>query len=102
MSLDVATCYAQHGPMVLRRCRRLLGDEARAVDAMQDTFVRLLTHAGRLRMDVAQQLAAERFEVFEANRRAAEAVAADEADIAALEAMEKAARRGRKKGQGNG
>jgi RNA polymerase sigma factor (sigma-70 family) len=48
VSLDVATCYAQHGPMVLRRCRRLLGDEARAVDAMQDTFVRLLTHAGRL------------------------------------------------------
>ena len=58
----------------------------------------VLTHAGRLRMDVAQQLAAERFEVFEANRRAVEALAADEADIAVLEEMEKAARKGRKQG----
>lgn len=57
----------------------------------------VLTHAGRLRMDVAQKLAAERFEVFAANRRAAEAVAADDADIAALEELEKDAK-GRKKG----
>jgi hypothetical protein len=57
----------------------------------------VLTHAGRLRMDVAQKLAVERFEVFDANRRAAEALAADEADIAQLEEMEKAAK-GRKKG----
>ncbi|MFZ3032860.1 MAG: virulence RhuM family protein [Parvibaculum sp.] len=56
-----------------------------------------LTHAGRLRMDVAQKLAVERFEVFDANRRAAEALAADEADIVQLEEMEKAAK-GRKKG----
>jgi RNA polymerase sigma-70 factor (ECF subfamily) len=28
--------------MVLRRCRRLLGDEDRALDAMQDVFARLL------------------------------------------------------------
>ena len=60
----------------------------------------VLTHAGRLRMDVAQKLAVERFEVFDANRRAAEALAADEADIAQLEEMEKAAK-GRKKGDNN-
>jgi len=58
----------------------------------------VLTHAGRLRMDVAQKLAVERFEVFDANRRAAEALAADEADIAQLEEMEKVAK-GRKKGE---
>ncbi|GEQ99332.1 2-hydroxyacid dehydrogenase [Iodidimonas gelatinilytica] len=57
----------------------------------------VLTHAGRLRMDVAQKLAVERFEVFDANRRAAEALAADEADIAQLEEMEKTAK-ARKKG----
>ncbi len=34
--------------MVLRRCRRLLGDEEKALDAMQDTFVRVLRHSGRL------------------------------------------------------
>ncbi|WP_186394165.1 virulence RhuM family protein [Stappia sp. TSB10GB4] len=57
----------------------------------------VLTHAGRLRMDVAQKLAAERFEVFDASRRPAEALAADETDIAELEEMEKAAQ-GRKTG----
>lgn len=61
----------------------------------------VLKHAGRLRMDVAPKLAAERFEVFDANRRAAEALAADEADIADLEEMEKAAK-GRKKGGRDG
>ena len=60
----------------------------------------VLTHAGRLRMDVAQKLAVERFEVFVAKRRAAEALAADEADIAHLEKLEKAAKQ-RKKGGSN-
>ncbi|TVR11413.1 MAG: hydroxyacid dehydrogenase [Salinarimonadaceae bacterium] len=59
----------------------------------------VLTHAGRLRMDVAQKLAVERFEVFDAKRRAAEALAADEADIAQLEEMEKAAKERKKGGQ---
>lgn len=59
----------------------------------------VLTHAGRLRMDVAQKLAADRFEVFDANRRAAEALAADEADITQLEEMEKAAKERKKGGE---
>jgi hypothetical protein len=54
----------------------------------------------RLRITVAQKLVVERFEAFDANRRAAEALAADEADIAQLEEMEKAAT-GRKKGDDN-
>lgn len=60
----------------------------------------VLSHAGHLRMDVAQKLATERFEVFDANRRAAAALAADAEDIAELEEMEKAAK-GRKKGDGD-
>lgn len=60
----------------------------------------VLTHAGLLRMDVAQKLVVERFEMFDANRRSAEALAADKADIAQLEEMEKAAK-DRKKGDGN-
>ncbi len=51
----------------------------------------VLTHAGRLRMDVAQKLASERFETFDANRRVAEARAADEADMAELEEFGKVA-----------
>ncbi|WP_417799061.1 virulence RhuM family protein [Terasakiella pusilla] len=60
----------------------------------------VLTHAGQLRMDVAQKLAAERYEVFDANRAKAEALAADKADIAELEEIEKSAK-GRKKGGGD-
>ena len=63
---------------------------------------KVLTHAGSLRMDVAQKLAAERFEKFDANRRTAEAIAADKADIAELEEMEKSAKRQRKGERDNG
>jgi RNA polymerase sigma-70 factor (ECF subfamily) len=42
MAADIESLYRSHGPMVLRRCRRLLRDEAKAVDAMHDVFVELL------------------------------------------------------------
>lgn len=48
MSIDVQSCYATYGPMVHRRCRALLGDEAQALDATQDVFVQLVLHAARL------------------------------------------------------
>jgi RNA polymerase sigma-70 factor (ECF subfamily) len=44
LAIDVEACYRRYGPMVLRRCRFLLRDEERAVDAMQDVFVHLLNH----------------------------------------------------------
>ncbi len=34
--------------MVMRRCRRLLGDEDRALDAMQEVFVSLIRNSGKL------------------------------------------------------
>ena len=46
--IDVEAAYVRYGPMVLRRCRRLLRDEDAAVDAMQDTFVQLVRYAARL------------------------------------------------------
>jgi RNA polymerase sigma-70 factor (ECF subfamily) len=48
LAVDVESLYRKYGPMVLRRCRRLLGDEEKALDAMQDTFVRVLRHSDRL------------------------------------------------------
>ena len=48
MALDVEALYTRYGPMVLRRCRYLLRDEADALDAMQDTFVQVLRHRERL------------------------------------------------------
>ncbi len=48
MAVDVDALYRQYGPMVLRRCRTLLKDEERAVEAMQDTFVLLIRNQHRL------------------------------------------------------
>jgi RNA polymerase sigma-70 factor (ECF subfamily) len=48
MAVDIDALYRTHGPMVLRRCRRLLRDETKAVDAMHDVFVELLRRRGRL------------------------------------------------------
>ncbi len=48
MAIDVEALYRRYGPMVLRRCRRLLGDDEKAWDAMQDVFVQLLRHEDRL------------------------------------------------------
>ncbi len=42
--------------MVLRRCRRLLGDEQNALEAMQDTFVLLLRNQDRLHDDAPSSL----------------------------------------------
>ena len=51
VSLDVDALYRRYGPMVLRRCRFLLRDEDRAVDAMHDVFVNLLNGQHALRLE---------------------------------------------------
>jgi len=48
MAVDVDSLYRTHGPMVLRRCRTLLRDENKALDAMHDVFVELLRREKRL------------------------------------------------------
>lgn len=47
MDLDIDSLYRRYGPMVLRRCRRLLKDEELAVDVMHDVFVQLLRYGDR-------------------------------------------------------
>lgn len=49
----------------------------------------LLTNAGKIQMQVAQKLAAERYADFDTKRKKAAALAADEADIEALETLAK-------------
>jgi RNA polymerase sigma-70 factor (ECF subfamily) len=46
--MDIDRLYRLYGPMVLRRCRRLLRDEDQALDAMQDVFAQLLLHQDHL------------------------------------------------------
>jgi RNA polymerase sigma-70 factor, ECF subfamily len=48
VALDVDSLYRKYGPMVLRRCRRLLIDEEQALDAMQETFVKVLRYRDKL------------------------------------------------------
>jgi RNA polymerase sigma-70 factor (ECF subfamily) len=46
--VDSHTYYCTYGPIVLRRCRKLLGDEQTARDAMHDVFVQVLSRADEL------------------------------------------------------
>lgn len=54
--MNVETLYNTYGPMVLRRCRHLLKDEERALDAMQDVFVRVLQRQDQLKSDYPSSL----------------------------------------------
>ncbi|MCI0569818.1 MAG: sigma-70 family RNA polymerase sigma factor [Myxococcaceae bacterium] len=55
MAIDVDAAYRRYGPMVLRRCRFLLRQEEKAVDAMHDVFVQLLRH-GEMTADAPSSL----------------------------------------------
>ena len=48
---DIAEWCRRYGPMVLRRCRRLLRDESEALDACQDVFVRVIERRQWLKDD---------------------------------------------------
>lgn len=62
----------------------------------------VLTHAGKVRADVAASLARERYAEFDASRKEAERLAADAEDIKALESMERKSRKPKKANPGNG
>ena len=50
---DFAELYQKYGPMVLRRCRAILKDEEKALDAMQDVFLRILDSKCKIKDDCA-------------------------------------------------
>ncbi len=54
--MNVEALYNTYGPMVLRRCRQLLRNEERALDAMQDVFVRVLQRQKQLKSDYPSSL----------------------------------------------
>ena len=53
---DIAEWCRRYGPMVLRRCRRLLRDESEALDACQDVFVRIVERRRWLKADYPSSL----------------------------------------------
>jgi len=48
---EISELYLRTGPLIFRRCMKLLGDSERARDAVQEVFVRAMRHAERLRAD---------------------------------------------------
>jgi RNA polymerase sigma-70 factor (ECF subfamily) len=54
--IDVDALYQKYGPMVLRRCRRLLRDEDEALDVMQEVFVRVLKNRRTLSAEYPSSL----------------------------------------------
>jgi RNA polymerase sigma-70 factor (ECF subfamily) len=46
--IDVEGLYQRYGPMVLRRCQRLLRNEQEALDVAQDVFLQVLRRRERL------------------------------------------------------
>jgi hypothetical protein len=84
MYLDYAEDQAQ------RRRTLTMHDWEDKLDAfLQFNEREVLTHAGKLRADVAEKLAIERYESFDAARREAARLAADAEDMAALEQTER-------------
>ena len=49
VDINVESYYIRYGPMVLRRCRKLLRNEEKAMDAMQDVFAKVLLNRSRLK-----------------------------------------------------
>ncbi len=49
MVVDVEEWYKKYGPMVMRRCMKLLRDEQLAIQAMQDVFVKVLNYKERIK-----------------------------------------------------
>ncbi|MGD8538444.1 MAG: sigma-70 family RNA polymerase sigma factor [Candidatus Aminicenantes bacterium] len=49
MEIDIEEYYTRYGPMVLRRCRQLLRDEEKALDAMHEVFTKLMVGKRRLK-----------------------------------------------------
>ena len=55
-AIDVEALYFRYGPMVLRRCRRLLKNEEAAYDALQEVFVKVISNRDRLKADYPSAL----------------------------------------------
>lgn len=87
----IVVMYLDHADdMAQRRQAMTMQDWAQKLDAFLAFNERdVLTHAGKLRADVAAKQALERYETFDAARREAARLAADAEDVAALEQVER-------------
>lgn len=76
--------------MARRRKAMTMQDWVEKLDTLLQFNERdVLTHAGKMRADVAEQLVLERYTAFDAQRRETERLAADEEDIQVLKQIER-------------
>jgi hypothetical protein len=87
----IVTMYLDYAEDQAKRRKTVsMAEWADKLDAFLEFNERdLLTHAGKVQMKVAQKLAAKRYDAFDAKRKQAEALKADEEDIEALETLAK-------------
>lgn len=87
----IVTMYLEFAEDQARRRKSMtMADWASRLDAFLSFNEReVLTHAGKLRAEVAEKLAQERYETFAARNRQAAALLADADDIQTLEALQK-------------
>ena len=45
LNADIEALYGQYGHYLYERCKRMLGNEDEAYDALQEVFVRVVKHA---------------------------------------------------------
>ena len=48
MAIDITAWYEKYGPMVIRRCRKILNNPDDALDAVHDVFLNLLRYKPKL------------------------------------------------------
>lgn len=86
----IVTMYLDYAELQARNRRAMtMSDWAERLDAFLQFNERdLLAHAGKVRAEVAQELAEARYDEFDQRRRHDAALAADLEDLAAIEALE--------------
>ena len=94
----IVVMYLDYAEDQVRRRRTITMDGwSRKLDAFLDfNEQELLTHAGKVRIEVAKKLAFERFEKFDVKRKALEAQTADEEDFEELERIAEVTKKNKK------
>ena len=95
---EIVTMYLDYAERQARQRKTVTMEQwAEKLDAfLSFNEHELLTHAGKVKAEVAKRIAEERYEEFDTKRRAEEAIAADREDMEELEEIEKRLRERKK------
>ncbi len=88
---EIVTMYLDYAERQARQRKTVtMGQWSDKLDAfLEFNEQELLTHAGKVKAEVAKKIAEERYEEFDKKRKADEAIAADKQDLRELEELEK-------------